>query len=100
MDDRHAHRGRAAGGNWPAHGGDEAAGVDREAAHAMTDHTPTTKPLWRSAWWRGLSVALGTSIGIGFIGSMSWLFLRNRLITNPFQLVFVASTLGWFGLIA
>jgi hypothetical protein len=60
----------------------------------MTGHALQAKPPWQSPWWKRISAALRVSVGIGFVGSISWVFHRNRTIPDAFQLLFVTGTFG------
>src|SRR5437868_7781286 len=70
------------------------------AERSITERELQAKPPWRSAWWIGISAALGAGVGIGLVGSIASVFYRNRLATDAFELLFVTSTVAYLLLIA
>jgi hypothetical protein len=49
----------------------------------------------RPAEWKTVLISLYIAAGISFIGSISWIFHRNRLVTDFFQFCFASSVCTW-----
>ena len=61
---------------------------------------PWKSPPWKSPLWIALAWALSIGAGVGFVGSVLWIYHRNRLVTDAFQLLFAGSMFGWLVLLA
>jgi hypothetical protein len=75
--------------------------MDEPALPAPPWKSPLCKsPPWKSPLWIALAWALSIAAAIGFVGSVLWIYHRNRLATEWFQFLYAGSMLGWLLLLA